>query len=190
MPTIRARLSLLLFFVLLFFYIAMHMRLFFIEGNSMEQTLAEHEFIITNTLIYRLRAPERKDIIVFQHPYADESKKTYNIKRIIGLPNETVSITGGTVHIQKLKTENITLTEPYVTIIGVNRQGSVILSTDEYFVMSDNRSEKADSRTWGALKKTFIVGPVIFHGNIKFLYTLFNRLDELRKEYRFLRAGL
>lgn len=171
----------IIFFITALSFIALHTRLFFVEGASMEPTFIEQGFVITNSLIYRLHTPKRGDSVVFQYPYATGKKITYNIKRIVGLPNEIISITGTTVHIKNTHGEENALSEPYVQIMGENRHGSATLSADEYFMMSDNRSEKADSRTWGALKKTFIVGPVIFHSNGKFLYSLFNRLDELRK---------
>lgn len=147
----------------------------------MEPTLTEHGLTITNSLVYHLRAPQRGDVIVFRYPYATKGGTIYNLKRIIGLPNETLSIAGVTVHIKKDGNENIILSEPYIAIRGENREGTTTLGADEYFVMSDNRSEKSDSRTWGSLKKTFIEGPVIFHNNGKFLYSLFNRLNKFRE---------
>jgi signal peptidase I len=102
-----------------------------------------------------LSDPSRGDVIIFKYP-KDPSK--YFIKRVIGLPGETVDINGTDVKI--FNTENpdgVTITEPYVDF---NKSGNVHLTLrdDEYFVMGDNRFASSDSRVWGPLERNMIIG--------------------------------
>lgn len=116
-----------------------------VEGASMETTLSDGDNLIVDKITYRFRDPERFDIIVFPFRYKE---KTYYIKRIIGLPGETVQIDEqGNIYIngeilvesygsEVIKPENIGIaSEP------------IVLGEDEYFVMGDNRNNSSDSRT-------------------------------------------
>lgn len=113
-----------------------------VDGSSMEPVLMDGDNLIVDKLTYRLKEPERFDIIVF--PYGEE-EDTYFIKRIIGLPGELVQIDGnGTIFIDGEK-----LTESYgkevIESPGI-ASGAIRLGEDEYFVLGDNRNDSMDSR--------------------------------------------
>jgi len=134
-----------------------------VSGDSMRPTLKDGRLLLVSPLTYRFRAPKRGDIIVFRYPYAADRSQQYEIKRIIGLPGETVTIAGNaTLIATSTDSAGAALPEPYVSIEGPARQGSLKLGPNEFFVMGDNRSQNSDSRAWGALDKSFIVGPILF----------------------------
>jgi signal peptidase I len=136
---------------------------FIVNGASMDPTFATGQFLIVDRLTYRLEEPARGDVIVFQYP---NNPKTYYIKRIIGLPGETLTFRDGVVSITKSSTGSSTeiiLDEPYIQDIHRSYENvKTTLGATEYFVMGDNRRESSDSRVWGPLDKHFIVGrPII-----------------------------
>lgn len=129
---------------------------FVVSGASMEETFQNSDYLIVDQLTYRLNEPERGDVIVFKYPN-DHSK--YFIKRIIGLPNETVAIEGKTVTITNSNNpDGFILDEPYINEMSANNNQRQTLGEDEYFVMGDNRDHSSDSRTWGILHQDEIVG--------------------------------
>jgi signal peptidase I len=128
---------------------------FIVNGASMDPTFAHGQYLIVDQVTYHFTDPKRGDVIVFRYPN-DPSK--FFIKRIIGLPGETITIEEGVVSVRNNDTlESIILTEPYVVF---EKSDSVArtLHDDEYFVMGDNRGNSSDSRVWGALNEEFIVG--------------------------------
>lgn len=128
---------------------------FKVSGASMVPTFHDREYLIVDEISYRFNEPKRGDVIVF-HPPQDPG--TYYIKRIIGLPGETVKIDGPNVLIINKENPNgILLTEPYISA-HTNNNITSVQGTDEYFVMGDNRPYSSDSRTWGKLPKKNIVG--------------------------------
>jgi len=128
---------------------------FIVSGSSMVPTFENSDYLIVDEISYRLNEPERGDVVVFKWP-RDTSK--YFIKRIIGLPGETVKIKGNTVTIKnESHPDGFTLTEPYVENKSDNTL-EVTLPEDQYFVMGDNRSGSSDSRAWGNLPKNLLVG--------------------------------
>ena len=130
---------------------------FVVSGSSMVPTFENGNYLIIDKMSYKLSDPKRDDIAVFRSPN-DQTK--FYIKRVIGLPNETVDIKGSVVIITNEKHPlGFTLDEPYVKNISNNITHSK-LKDDEYFVMGDNRSGSSDSRYWGAVKKEFITGRV------------------------------
>ncbi len=131
---------------------------FVVSGNSMHPTFENADYLIVDKLSYRMNEPKRDEIIIFRYP-KDESKLF--IKRVIGLPNETVDIKGSKVTITSEKNkEGFTLDEPYVKNIS-NDVTHIELKGDEYFVMGDNRSGSSDSRYWGPVKRKLMVGKVL-----------------------------
>jgi signal peptidase I len=132
---------------------------FVVNGASMDPTFATGQFLIVDRLGYHFEEPKRGDVIVFQFP-DDPTGKTYYIKRIIGLPGETVSIKDGAVTIiNKDHPEGLTLSEPYLSADHLSHDTSTrTLGSTEYFVMGDNRAQSSDSRYWGPLDKKFIIG--------------------------------
>ena len=124
---------------------------FVVEGSSMFPTLMQGDRLIVSRLSYFLGEPDREDIIVFQYPYGPERDF---VKRIIGLPGETVAIQNGQVFING----NPLPPEDYVKNKSSDTMPPVTLSDDEYFVMGDNRTGSSDSRSWGPLQKHFLIG--------------------------------
>ncbi|MDE6700006.1 MAG: signal peptidase I [Acetatifactor sp.] len=129
-----------------------------VDGSSMESTLSDGDNLFVDKISYRFRDPERFDIIVFPFQYKED---TYYIKRIIGLPGETVQIdTSGNIYI-----DGEVLRESYgrevikPEMVGRAAQ-PVVLGEDEYFVMGDNRNNSSDSRTEvvGNIHRNDIVG--------------------------------
>ncbi len=127
---------------------------FIVNGASMNPTFETNQYLIVDQLTYRTQEPIRGDVIIFRFPL---NPKDFYIKRVIGLPTETVTIEGSKVYIQKEGEEKIQLDEPYIEF-EANNNISVTLGEDEYFVMGDNRPNSSDSRHWGVLPKEFIVG--------------------------------
>lgn len=130
---------------------------FVVSGSSMLPTFLDGDYLLVDEITYRLREPERGEVIVFRYP---GNNRSFYIKRIIGLPGETVSIENGIVSVENASGKKV-LKETYIT----NRTAGtfkVELQRDQYFVMGDNRSHSFDSRSWGALDKKKIVGLVRF----------------------------
>lgn len=127
---------------------------FIVSGESMSPTFETGEYLIVDQLSYRFNEPQRGDVIIFRYP---NNPSKFFIKRIIGLPNETVELQKSNTFIIDQDGNRTQLSEPYVTMY---RDNSVYkeLGDDEYFVMGDNRLASLDSRTWGALDREFIVG--------------------------------
>lgn len=138
---------------------------FLVSGASMETNFSNGDYILVDELTYRIREPERGEVIIFRYP-KDES--TYFIKRILGLPGETVEIANNQVVIHNaLYPQGKAIHESYLqsgmSILscasrdnGVSEK--VALKEGEYFVMGDNRMASFDSRCWGAVKKSEIIG--------------------------------
>lgn len=128
---------------------------FVVSGSSMFPTFENRDYLIIDKISYKLGNPKRDDVVIFRYPN-DQTK--FFIKRIIGLPNETVDIQGSLVTITNgEKKESFKLDEPYVKNISKNSM-YLELKADEYFVMGDNRSASSDSRYWGAVKRNLLVG--------------------------------
>jgi signal peptidase I len=145
-------------FVLLAAVIVLPIRMFIaqpfiVSGLSMSPTFGSGEYLIIDEISYRFNEPQRGDVIVFKFP---QDKSKFFIKRIVGLPDETVEIVNGEIHIKNSDQEFI-LQENYVLNKSLEN-GSFTLESDEYFVMGDNRKESLDSRSWGPLSEEYIKG--------------------------------
>lgn len=130
---------------------------FVVDGESMHPTFENLDYLIVDEILYAFKSPERGEVIVFRYPV---NPSVFYIKRVIGLPGETVSIVRGNVTITTVEGSKITLDEPYKVNEDATYTKKVSLNADEYFVMGDNRPNSSDSRTWGALPKKNIVGRV------------------------------
>jgi len=128
---------------------------FIVSGSSMVPTFQNGDYLIVDEISYRLKNPERFDVIVFRYPH-DQTK--FFIKRIIGLPNEEIVINNGIVTIINIEhPDGFILDQPYVKNESKSNE-HLKLKENEYFVMGDNRSASSDSRYWGALTKNLIMG--------------------------------
>jgi len=128
---------------------------FIVSGASMEPTFDTGQYLIVDELSYRFEAPQRLDVVIFRYP---KDPTQYFIKRIIGLPGETVAIKNGDVYITTVNGQTTKLDEPYIKNIGNGGDMTTTLGADQYFVMGDNRPESSDSRIWGILPRANIVG--------------------------------
>lgn len=128
---------------------------FVVSGESMFPTFNDKEYLIVDEISFILGKENRGDVVVFRYP-GDTSR--YFIKRIIGMPNETIVINDGKVTIiNKENPDGFTLDEPYIKE-AFHTTGTYTTSEDEYFVMGDNRNRSSDSRIWGILPKKLMIG--------------------------------
>jgi signal peptidase I len=142
--------------ILMFLVIRLAVQNFNIEGMSMEPSLHDKELILVDKWTYLFHAPTRGDVVVFvAPPHPDQDY----IKRIIALPGDTLTIRDTTVIV-----DGVTLNETYVDL---HRQGNVyayktisnmVIPPNDYFVLGDNRIGSSDSREWGLLPRSNIIG--------------------------------
>ena len=130
---------------------------FVVDGASMHPTFENLDYLIIDEIIYRFKAPSRGDVVVFRYP---KDPSIFYIKRIIGLPNETLSINHGVVTVTTVAGEKLALAESYIVNEDATYTKDVSLNPGEYFVMGDNRPNSSDSRIWGPLPKKNIIGRV------------------------------
>lgn len=134
---------------------------FFVKGASMETTFEDGNYILIDEISYRFSNPERGEVVVFRFP---EDKTQFFIKRIIGMPEETVEIKNDQIIIHnKQNPGGFVLKELYLSG-GQHTLGDfrIKLDPNEYFVLGDNRLRSSDSRRWGALNRSLITGKVFF----------------------------
>lgn len=128
---------------------------FFVRGQSMEPTYHNGDYLIIDELSYRFQEPKRGDVVVFRFP-GDPSQ--FFIKRIIGLPGDTVEGRDGTITVTRAGEETM-LEEDYIKIETPD-DFKIITGPNEYVVLGDNRGASSDSRRWGILPRENIVGRV------------------------------
>jgi signal peptidase I len=140
------------FLTLLVYFLVRHFLFenYRVVGNSMLPTLENDQYLAVDKLSYRLHEPQRGDIIVFRDPRSSGRKL---IKRLIGLPGESVEIKEGRVYIN-----DQLLGEPYVAGEGYYSSTSTPIPVDHYYVLGDNRNNSSDSHSWGTLSGSLIVG--------------------------------
>ncbi|MBI5420976.1 MAG: signal peptidase I [Parcubacteria group bacterium] len=133
---------------------------FLVRGSSMEPTFLNGNYLIIDEIAYRFRQPQRGEVIVFRYP---KDYATFYIKRIIGLPGETVEIKNNQVVVTEVNGTVGTLSEGYLPQTE-KTNGDIIqkLQPGQYFVMGDNREFSYDSRMWGAVPTNNIIGLVRF----------------------------
>jgi signal peptidase I len=136
------------------FYIAQP---FVVSGASMEPTFEDGQYLIIDQISYRFHDPQRGEVIIFRYP---QNPSTFFIKRIIGLPGETVEMSGKSVIVHNSDSpEGFPINEPYIE--DSDRRDDFftsVLGDDQYFVLGDNRAASSDSRIWGPLEEKFIIG--------------------------------
>jgi len=131
---------------------------FIVSGASMSPNLETGDYLIIDEISYRFSNPQRGDIVVFGVNFIPGYKGQRFIKRIIGLPGETINIKNGQVEIIK-DSQTIVLEEKYLSD-NTKTYGdkTVTLGPDEYFVLGDNREYSYDSRMWGVVNRKDIIG--------------------------------
>ncbi len=134
---------------------------FYVKGASMEPNFYDQEYLIIDEVTYRFREPFRGEIVVFKYP---RDRTQYFIKRVVGLPGETIEITSGNITVYNVEHPNgLVLQEPYV---GEQTTGKVrvTLGEDEYYVLGDNRDSSLDSRSFGPVARKYVTGRVWVRG--------------------------
>jgi signal peptidase I len=128
---------------------------FMVSGPSMDPTFGDKDYLIVDEISYRFEKPKRGEVIIFKRP--EENK--YLIKRIIGLPGETVELLGNTATIKNTEhPEGFVLDQMFIVNNKSEPQKTFVLDNNHYFVLGDNRPVSYDSRGWGPLDAKNIVG--------------------------------
>jgi len=132
---------------------------FIVSGASMVPNLHNGDYLIIDEISYRFSEPQRGDVVVFDASFLPQYKGQKFIKRVIGLPGETVTIVNGKVSVTKTDNQVINLNEYYLPKNLETFPNKILtLSADQYFVMGDNREFSYDSRAWGVLDENKILG--------------------------------
>jgi signal peptidase I len=131
---------------------------FFIPSESMMPTLAVHDRVLVNKLSYKLHDVHHGDIVVFKAPEGSDPGIDDLVKRVIGLPGETVSAHDGHVYVDGERVDESYLPDGVET----SSFSAVTLKPDHYWVMGDNRDNSKDSRVFGPIEKHEIIGRVFF----------------------------
>ncbi len=144
--------------------------------DSMKETLSQDDSILINKFSYKIKEPKRMDVVVFKKENSTDSN--YNIKRIIGIPGDTVKIEDGVIYINGTELKETVKTD-VMTNSGLAKDG-VTLAEGEYFVLGDNRNECEDSRFSGVGKvtKDEIIGKAWIRLNSVSIISELNRIDE------------
>ena len=134
---------------------------FIVSGESMYPTFNNADYLIIDEFSYYLHDPKRGDVVVFHYP---NDPKRYFIKRIIGLPGDTIIFKDRGVYIKNSENpDGLKLSEPYLSQITIpGEKTEVVVGEDEYFVMGDNRDNSNDSRYWGFVPQENILGRAMF----------------------------
>jgi signal peptidase I len=160
-PSGNGKIKEIIYFILTVIIIVVPIRTFIaqpfvVSGDSMLPTFHTGEYLIVDQITYKFSEPERGDVIIFKFP---NDHKRFFIKRIIGLPGETVELTGQDITIiNEENPEGFTLSEPHIVLQKDNAPSQITLGEEEYFAIGDNRTASFDSRAWGSLKKDLIIG--------------------------------
>lgn len=129
---------------------------FIVSGASMDDTFQNGQYLIVDQLTYHFEDPARGDVVIFRYP---KEPAKFFIKRVIGVPGDTVTIEGNAVFIEnEANPDGVRLQEPYITDMSDTGNYSETLGEEEYFVMGDNRDFSSDSRVWGILPEDNIIG--------------------------------
>jgi signal peptidase I len=124
-----------------------------VQSISMQPTLYERDFVLVNRLAYKLGDLGRRDVVIFQPPI--EAEKEPYIKRVIGLPGDTVRVADGIVYINDLPLQEAYEAAP------PNYQGTWTVPEGMVFVLGDNRNNSSDSHIWGMVPIDNIIGKAV-----------------------------
>jgi signal peptidase I len=139
-----------------FFLIAFVAQAFRVQGTSMEPLLLDGERIVVNKFVYRFRAIERGDVVVFWYP---RDPSVSFVKRVVALPGDFVEIRGG-----ELAVNGVAVKEPYLpaSFRDHDSHGPTEVRKGYYFVLGDHRRSSNDSRSWGEVPEKYIYGRAVF----------------------------
>ncbi|GAC1398355.1 MAG: signal peptidase I [Chloroflexota bacterium] len=138
--------------IAIFLVVRVALQNFKVEGDSMFPNLHNGEYILVNKVDYMLHQPHRGDVIVFQAVPAQQPDKDF-IKRVIGLPGETVAVHNDAVYINGKK-----LNEPYISTPPLYSFSAQKVPKGDFFVLGDNRNNSQDSHLWKWLPQKYIIG--------------------------------
>ncbi len=152
---VREFFTLLAIVVVIFVGLQSTVQTFVVYGPSMEPNFWNEQRLVVNKLVYRVHEPERGDVIVFHPP--NRVRDSY-IKRIIGLPGESVEVKDGTVYIHEEDGGVLLLDEPYIKEVAKSYFIGFPIPENEYFVLGDNRNNTNDSRNGWTAPREKIIG--------------------------------
>ena len=139
--------------LLVFLVIRLAVESFRVDGQSMEPNFHNNEYVLVDKAAYLFQPPQRGDVIIFHYPL--DIHKDF-IKRIIGIPGDTIQTTSTGVIV-----DGHTISEPYIRVPFNFDSHTWKLEPNQFFVMGDNRDNSLDSRIWGPLEKSYIVGKAV-----------------------------
>ncbi len=151
-----------IFLVIYLFFMQPHQ----VSGQSMEPNLINNDYVLTDKVSYRVGEPKRGDVVVIHAPEAANCPTGTGcdfIKRLIGLPGETIAVQDNSILVNGKKLDEQYIPKNFSTLPGSYTKGrQVVLTTDQYFVVGDNREHSSDSRAWGPVSRNDIVGRAFF----------------------------
>lgn len=154
--------ALSIFLVVYLFFMQPHQ----VNGLSMVPNFQNGEYVLTDKVTYKLREPERGEVVVFHAPEAAQCPEGTGcdfIKRVLGIPGDTIRVTNNSIYINGTPLEEPYIPDDFRTDPGAfTRDREITLTGDEYFVVGDNRPYSSDSRAWGPIRKGDIVGRAFF----------------------------
>lgn len=154
--------ALSVFLIVYLFFMQPHQ----VNGQSMVPTFHHKDYLLTDKISYKLRSPERGEMVVFHAPDnagCPPGGSCDFIKRIIGVPGDTIEVRGGEVYVNGSIIDEYYLPNETTTHAGAYTRDKVVhLGQDQYFVMGDNRDHSSDSRAWGPVTIDALVGKVFF----------------------------
>lgn len=154
----------LILFIIVYFVVKTYIaQPFLVKGRSMEQTFSDGDYLVVDQISYRFGEPKRFDVVVFHTEFIpDGAAREYYIKRVIGLPGDRVVIKEGQVFLYENNNEIPVKLEENYLIDGLKTLApepiDLVLGDNQYFVLGDNRGNSSDSRYWGAVDKSYIIG--------------------------------
>jgi len=138
-----------------------------VNGQSMVPNFQDGEYVLTDKISYKIGTPGRGDVIVFHAPEAANCPKGTGcdfIKRVLGLPGDKVEVKDNAIWVNDRKLDEPYIPENFDVLPGLFLKNNkfVVLGADEYFVSGDNRPYSSDSRSWGPIRSSNIVGRAFF----------------------------